>query len=106
MTSRLKIKKGDTVKVVAGKDKGKEGKVIQVFPALGKVVVDKVNIYKKHLRPQKRGQSGQIIEFSAPLNISNVVLICQQCAKTTRIGFQTAADGKKVRLCKKCNRSI
>jgi len=106
MNMKLKIKKGDKVRVLAGKDKGKEGEIIQVFPKLNKAVVDKVNIYKKHLRGQKRGQAGQTIEFSAPVYVSNLGLICQQCGKVIRVGFKKSSDGTKVRMCKKCKRSI
>lgn len=70
-----KITKGDTVKIITGKDRGKQGKVIQVFPALAKVVVDGVNMYTKHLRPRKEGEKGQRVEFSAPIHVSNVKLV-------------------------------
>jgi len=103
---KMKLKKDDTVKVIAGKDKGKEGKIIQVFPKLNKVVVDKINIYKKHLKSQQKGQSGQIIEFSAPLDASNVMLVCPQCGKATKVGYKLSADNKKVRMCKHCQKSI
>lgn len=103
---KMKLKKDDIVRVIAGKDKGKEGKIIQVFPKLGKVVVDKVNVYKKHLRGQKQGQSGQIIEFSAPLQVSNVMLVCQQCGKATRVEFKADQNEKKSRICKQCKKNI
>ncbi len=102
----LKIKKGDMVRVRAGKDKGKQGKVIQVFPRLGKVVVEGVNINKKHLRPQRQGEAGQVIEFAAPLAVSKVQLICSQCGKVTRVGFTFDDDNKKVRICRKCKASL
>ena len=102
----MKLKKDDIVKVIAGKDKGKEGKIIQVFPKLNKVVVDKVNIYKKHLKSQQKGQAGQIIEFSAPLDASNVMLVCPQCGRATKVGYKLSADSKKIRICKHCKKSI
>ncbi len=102
----FKIKKGDMVKVRAGKDKGKQGKVIQVFPRLGKVVVEGVNINKKHLRPQRQGEAGQIIEFAAPLAVSKVQIVCPQCGKVTRVGFKINEDKKKVRICRKCKASL
>ncbi len=103
---KLQVKKGDTVTLLAGKDRGKEGKVIQVFPDLKKVVVDKINIRKKHLKPQQRGQQGQIVEFSAPVEVSNVMLVCPHCSKPTRVAHIAAADGKFVRSCKKCNKAV
>lgn len=102
----MKLKKNDTVKVISGKDKGKQGKIIQVFPVENKVVVEGVNNYKKHLKPRKQGESGQVIEFFAPLNANKVQLVCPKCGKLTRIGKQITSDGKKVRICKKCKASI
>jgi len=106
MKKNLKIKKGDMVRVVAGKDKGKEGKVIQVFPNLNKVVVDKINMMKKHLKPQKKGQQGQVIEFSAPLNVSNVMLVDPDNGQVSRVGFKKSDDGKKTRIAKKSGASL
>lgn len=103
---KLKIKKGDTVKVIAGKDKGKEGKVIQVFPELEKVVVEKVNMYKKHLRSQQRGQQGQIVEFSAPLHVSNVMIVCNETNKPSKVGYKVAEDGTKTRIAKKSGSTL
>ena len=106
MKKRLKIKKGDNVRVISGKDKGKEGKVMQVFPDIDKVVVDKVNIMKKHLRPQKKGEQGQVIEFSNPLHVSNVMVIDPDNGKPSRVGFKIGSDGKKVRISKKSGSSF
>jgi len=91
----MKIKTGDKVKVIAGKDKGKEGKVIQVFPALGKVVVEGVNIVKKHLRPQKKGEKGQRIELPGPIHTAKVMLIDPQSGKPTRVGYKQDGSVKK-----------
>jgi large subunit ribosomal protein L24 len=105
----MRIKKGDNVKVTAGKDKGKTGKVIQAFPGSGKVVVEGVNVMTKHLRVRKQGEKGQKLEFSGPIAASNVALICPKCAKPTRIAMKLlAADGgkKKARMCKKCKEVI
>jgi len=102
----MRIKKGDNVKVIAGKDKGKTGKVIQAFPKLEKVVVENVNMLKKHLRGKQQGQGGQAIEFSAPLSATNVLLICPKCAKPTRVGVKRMEDGKSGRVCKKCKEVI
>ncbi len=104
--NNLKIKKGDTVRVVAGKDKGKEGKVIQVFPDMQKVVVDKVNMMKKHIKPQQKGQQGQVIDFSGPLHISNVMVVDPDNGKASRVGFKKSTDGKKIRISKKSGASL
>jgi len=101
-----KIKKGDTVKIMSGKDKGKQGKVGQVFPKLDKVVVEGCNKMSKHLKPSRQREKGQRVEFDAPLHISNVQLICPRCAKITRVGFKKLADNKKVRQCLKCHETI
>lgn len=101
----MKLKTGDNVKVVKGKDKGKSGKIIQVFASAEKVVVEGVNKFKKHLRTRKEGTKGQIIEFSAPLFAANVRLVCPACGKMTRVGFKMESD-KKVRYCKKCKALI
>lgn len=101
----MKIKINDKVKVITGKDRSKEGKIIQVFPESGRVVVEGLNIMKKHLRPRKKGEKGQIIELSAPMNISNVMLVCSKCAKVTRVGYKF--DGKiKKRVCIQCKEYI
>ena len=93
----LKIKKGDTVKVIAGKDNGKEGKVVSVDPKIGKVVVEGVNVVKKHTKPSMANQNGGIITKEAPIDASNVMYVHK--GKTTRIGFKMEND-KKVRFAK------
>lgn len=104
----MKIKKNDKVKILSGKDKGKTGKVIQVFTKENKVVVEGANLMKKNIRPRGEGQKGQIIELSAPINASNVKLICPKCNKEVRVNYKTLAkqDEKercqKVRVCNKC----
>lgn len=98
----LRIKKNDTVMVIAGKYKGKKGRVIRVMPSEEKVIVEKINIVKKHMKPSKKYTQGGIIEKEAPLHISKVMLLCPKCEKPTRIGAQVLADGSKVRVCKKC----
>lgn len=105
----MKLRKGDKVKVIAGKDRGKEGKVLQAFPELGRVVVEGANVTYKHLKVRKQGEKGQKIEYSSPLNATNVQLICPKCAKTTRVGMlELTEEGKKrkVRACKKCKEAI
>jgi large subunit ribosomal protein L24 len=106
----MQVKKGDTVKVTAGKDKGKTGKVIQAFPKLNKVVVEGVNIMKKHIRSRRAGDKGQKLEFAAPMESSKVILVCPKCAKPVRTGMRTVGlpEGKsrKVRVCKKCGEAV
>jgi len=104
-----RIKKGDTVEVIAGKDIGERGEVLRVLSNERRVVVSQVNIAKKHQRPQQAGR-GQIqpgiIEFEAPLDLSNVMLVCTQCDKRTRVGFRVNDEGRKVRVCRKCGADI
>jgi large subunit ribosomal protein L24 len=110
----MKIKKNDQVKITAGKDKGKEGKVLQIFADTNKASIEGLNLLIKHLRPRKQGEKGQRIEFPAPLSITNLALICPNCGKTTRVGYkvaeETTGEGKKVtkksRVCKKCSKII
>ena len=102
----MKIKKGDTVKILAGKDKGRTGKVQKIFLKKSKVLVEGINIYKKHLKPKKEGQKGGIVEIARPLAFGKVVVICPACSKPTRVGYQLDKAGKKLRICKKCQSLI
>ena len=104
---KCKIHKDDKVMVIAGKDKGKFGKVLKLLPKKDAVLVEKVNMVKRHTKgnPYKQTPSG-IVEKEAALDISNVALICNSCAKPTRVGYREGQDGKKVRFCKKCNEQI
>lgn len=103
----MKIKKGDTVKIIAGKDRGKSGKVVQVFPKLSRVSVAGINISYKHLRSQRRGQTGQKIEFPSPLFLANVALVCPHCGLSTRVAYAREGEkSKKTRLCRKCKAAI
>ncbi len=105
----MNIKKGDKVKIIAGKDKGKTGKVLQVFPALNRASIEGLNLSIKHLRPRREGEQGQRIEFPAPMNLSNVMLLCPKCGKATRVGQKQVKSGessKKIRECKKCQQVI
>lgn len=103
----LKIKKGDTVAVIAGKDKGKKGKVLRVFPEIGKALVEGVNYVKKH---QRRTQADQqhtgIMQVERPLSISNLMVVCKNCQAPSRLGFVILKDKTKARLCKKCNETF
>ncbi len=101
----MKIKKDDNVIVVAGKDKGKSGKVIKAIPSSDKVVVEGVNIKKKHMRPRKSGQKGQIVEIAAPVHVSNVMIKDPKTGKPSRIGMKIVGD-KKVRISKKSGEEI
>lgn len=103
--NKLKIKKNDEVKILSGKDKGKSGKVTQVFINEAKVVVEGVNKKFKNLRPKKQGEKGQRIEFFGPIDISNVALICKKCGRTTRVSYKINEE-HKYRICKKCNEII
>jgi large subunit ribosomal protein L24 len=98
----MRIHKGDTIKVLAGKDRGKRGKVLQVLTSTGRVVVEGVNQLKKNVRPRREGEKGQIVEFNAPLHASNVQLVCPKCSKPTRIGYVRETGGKKLRCCRHC----
>lgn len=100
------IKKNDTVKIVSGNDKGKKGKVTHVFSSTGKIVVEGINIRKKHMKPKKSGEKGQIIQMTMPIDASNAMLICSSCSKTTRVGHKILNNKKKVRVCKKCRGEI
>jgi large subunit ribosomal protein L24 len=99
----LKIKKGDRVRVLTGKDRGKSGEVMRSIPETGKVIVDGVNVVKKHQRATNATMQGGIIDKDMPIPVANVALICPSCGKPTRVGFKIDGDGTKVRICKKCN---
>ena len=101
----MKIKKGDTVLVISGKDRGKKGKVFQALPKEGRILVEGVNLKKRHQRPKKTGEKGQIILLPASISISNAKLICPKCGKATRVGFKIL-EKTKVRICKKCKQEI
>src|SRR3989344_8957904 len=100
----LKFKKGDTVKVISGKDKGREGVIEKIIPKKASALVPDLNIYKKHLKGQT-GQKGGIYEISRPLPFSKIAVVCPKCKKVTRVGFRLIAGVKK-RICKKCKREM
>ena len=101
----MKIKKGDTVLIISGKDRNKKGSVLRAFPKERKVVVEGVGLIKKHQKPKKGGEKGQIIQIPSKIDVSNVEIICPSCKKITRIGFKTIKD-KKYRSCKKCGKKL
>lgn len=98
----MSIKKGDTVLVITGKDAGRKGKVLKVIPKDNRVVVEGINKAKKHQRPSRAIPQGGILQIEAPLNISNVMLLCTKCNKPTRIAKRFLENGTKVRICKNC----
>ena len=102
MKRKLHVKTGDEVKVISGKDKGKTGKVVAVSLKEGKVIVEKVNISKKHLKPKRQGEVGSIVDVESPMYESKVMLVCPKCSKATRIAHGFDDDGNKKRKCKHC----
>lgn len=102
---RMKIKRGDTVKVLYGKDSGKQGKVVVVNTKTNSVVVEGINIFKKHVKGDGRTRTSEILNITKPMSVSKVMIVCNSCGKTTRIGVKRV-DGKVVRVCKKCGKSI
>ncbi len=101
----MKVKLQDTVKVITGKDNGKEGKVIKTLSKQGKVVVEKVNIKTKHIKKTEQ-RPGERIQFEAPIEVSNVMVVCPNCKKLTRVGYKKLEGGKKDRICKKCSETL
>lgn len=101
----MKVKKGDNVVIMRGKDRGKSGKILQVLLKDSAVVVQSLNMRKVHMRPRKQGEKGKIISKESPLDVSNVMLICPKCSKPARVGYQVSKDSKS-RVCKKCNATI
>ncbi|MGH7236319.1 MAG: 50S ribosomal protein L24 [Nitrospiraceae bacterium] len=97
-----KLRKGDTVTVIAGRERGKTGKVLSLHLADGTVVVEKLNIIKRHTKPSQKTRQGGILEREAPLALSNVMVLCANCQKPVRIGIKRLDDGRRVRVCKKC----
>jgi large subunit ribosomal protein L24 len=112
--TKIKIRKGDSVVVITGKDAGKRGTVERVLPNEGRVIVEKVNMIKRHTKPRpapRRSGSqqvipGGVIEREAPLNVSNVQLVCPSCGKPSRVGYRIREDGSKVRVCRSCDKDV
>lgn len=107
----MKLKKNDVVLIISGKDRGKKGKIIEVFPKKGKILVEGINLIKKSVRPKKSGEKGQIISMPSPIDASKTKIICSRCGKAVRIGYrkiikseshQDQKKNKKIRICKKC----
>lgn len=101
----MKIKKGDQVLVVTGKDKGKKGKIMAVFPQENQVLVEGVNLRKKHTKPRQSGQKGEVVQIPGSINASNVKIICPKCGGASRLGHKVAGE-QKFRVCVKCHQEI
>lgn len=101
----MNLKKNDNVIVIAGKDKGKKGKVAKVFPTRGTLIVEGLNLRKKRQRPRKQGEKGQTLEMAHPLQVSNVQMFCQSCGKGVRLGSKVNGK-KKVRVCRSCGKEV
>jgi large subunit ribosomal protein L24 len=102
----MKIRKNDTVLVIAGKDKGKKGKVRFAYPKKERVLVEGINFIKKHSRARGQARQAGIIDLEAPIHVSNIMLFCEKCNQPTRIGFTFLEDGRKVRICRACKEVI
>lgn len=100
-----KLKRGDTVQVIQGKDRGKRGKILRVLAEDGRVVVERVNFIKRHVKPTQRNPQGGVIEREAGIHVSNVKLVCPSCGQAARVGVRAEADGR-VRFCKKCHNQV
>lgn len=101
----MKIKRSDTILVISGKDRNKTGKVTKVIPVTGRVVVEGINISKKHIKPSRINPQGGIIDITRPIPISNVMIVCPHCSKTTRVGYKVTEKGK-MRICKHCQAAL
>ncbi len=102
----MQVRKNDTVLVIVGKDRGKKGKVRQALPKESRVVIEGVNVVKRHMRARGATRQAGIIEREAPIHVSNVMLLCTKCNRPTRIGFRFLEDGSKVRICRRCKEVI
>ena len=101
----MRIKKGDNVKILRGKDRGKTGKVLRVFPSVNKVVVENMNLVKRHKKSRRAGEKSERVTVAMPINIANVQFVCAKCSKPVRLG-RKVVDNKNVRVCKKCEAEV
>ena len=106
MSNKMHVKKDDTVLIISGDDRGKTGKVLAVSPKEGKVIVEGLNMVKKHVKPRKAGDQGGIVEAESAIYASKVEVVCPSCKKATRVGHAVQADGKKTRVCKHCGKEL
>lgn len=102
----MKLRKGDKVKITAGKDRGRKGVIEKIIPKENKVLVTGINIYKKHIKAKGEGKPGGIIEIARPLSVAKAALLCPKCKQPTRIGYHSEKEKKKIRICKKCKQLI
>ncbi len=102
----MKIKKGDTVKILSGKDRGKRAKVTRVLPSDGRIMVEGVNLKKRHRRSRRQDKKGEIVLIPAPVSVSAVQVVCPACGKPTRVGYTWNEAGGRVRMCKKCRAAL
>ena len=105
-TKRIRIKKDDKVKVLTGKDKDKIGKVLKVDRKSNRLIVENINVVKRHQKPNQKSPQGRIVEKPMPIAVSNLMVMCNSCVKPTKIGIKQLEDGKRVRICKNCNQQI
>lgn len=105
-TMKIRIKKDDKVKVLTGKDKGKIGKVLKIVKKTNRAIIENINVAKVHQQPTQANPQGGIVDKNMPVQISNLMVMCNSCVKPTRIGMKLLEDGKRVRICKKCNQQI
>jgi large subunit ribosomal protein L24 len=101
----MKIKRGDTVLIITGKDRGRKGKVLKTLPKRERIIVEGINLRKKHIRPKRSREKGQIIELPAPIHTSNLKILCLKCGKATKVGYKLGEKTKE-RICKKCGQKI
>lgn len=101
----MKIRKGDTIKIITGKDNGKSGKVLKVLPQKNKILIDGLNLYKKHVRPKRQGEKGEVVSVPRPIDVSNVMLVCPNCGQAVKISYRFDNE-RKLRICKKCGTTI
>ena len=104
--ANMDFKKNDNVTIISGKDKGKSGKITKVFATAGQILIEGINMKKKHAKPKKSGEKGQIIQIAHPISASNAMITCSSCSKNTRIAKKIESKGMKVRVCKKCGAGL
>lgn len=102
----MKIRKGDIVKIISGDDRGRQGKVLAALPRNNKIVVEGVNIQKKHVRPRREGEKGELVKIPAPFSVSRAMLMCPGCKRAVRVGYKFNDSGVKMRVCKRCGKEI
>lgn len=101
----MKVKKGDNVLVISGKDKGRTAKIVKAFPKELSILVEGINMKSKHVKPKRQGEQGQVVKVAAPIDVSDVKFLCPKCGKAARLGYKIEKD-KKFRICKKCNSEV